>query len=317
VGTIEEEQVGLLVEHTSAFEPVPVDLSDPFSELIAASLPRSPKAVLFDVYGTLLISASGEIGSAPENSQPATARSDADGRSATNTFLRAFELASGSPLSGKAASAMARLYRESIEASHAESRAHGFPYPEVDIVRIWRRVITQMSNSGLEPAPVDVELLAIAYEVVANPSWPMPGSLSLIQALCDRSVPIGIVSNAQFYTPLLFRAFFGRSLVELGFDPDLLAFSFETGRAKPDPALFDTPLASLRDRGIDSTDTVYVGNDVRNDVLCARAAGCMTVLFAGDARSLRLRTDDDRVAGTLPDSVITRLSDLPRVCRME
>ena len=60
-----------------------------------------------------------------------------------------------------------------------------------------------------------------------------------------------------------------------------------------------------------------VGNDVRNDLLGARAAGLRTALFAGDARSLRLRRDDPRSAAVCPDLVLTHLSQLPRALRRD
>ena len=60
-----------------------------------------------------------------------------------------------------------------------------------------------------------------------------------------------------------------------------------------------------------------VGNDVRNDLLGARAAGLRTALFAGDARSLRLRRDDPRCAAVCPDLVLTHLSQLPLALRRD
>ena len=58
-----------------------------------------------------------------------------------------------------------------------------------------------------------------------------------------------------------------------------------------------------------------VGNDVRNDILAARRAGLRGALFAGDARSLRLRRDDPACAGLEPDLVLTELPQLPAALR--
>ena len=50
----------------------------------------------------------------------------------------------------------------------------------------------------------------------------------------------------------------------------------------------------------------------------ARArAGLRTALFAGDARSLRLRRDDPRCAAVCPDLVLTGLSQLPLALRRD
>ena len=47
-----------------------------------------------------------------------------------------------------------------------------------------------------------------------------------------------------------------------------------------------------------------------NDIRTATELGLRTVLFAGDGRSLRWRREDPRVAGHVPDLVVTNLSQL-------
>ena len=64
-------------------------------------------------------------------------------------------------------------------------------------------------------------------------------------------------------------------------------------------------------KGIAAAETVFVGNDMLNDVMPASRAGFRTALFAGDQRSLRLRTGDARVAEVTPDLILTDLSQLP------
>ena len=66
----------------------------------------------------------------------------------------------------------------------------------------------------------------------------------------------------------------------------------------------------MKARGIDPTRTLYVGNDMLNDVYAAHEAGFKTVLFAGDRRSLRLRKDRPEVADLSPDRVVTSLDQI-------
>ena len=47
-----------------------------------------------------------------------------------------------------------------------------------------------------------------------------------------------------------------------------------------------------------------------NDILPATKCGFRTALFAGDARSLRLRDQDSRVADITPDIIATDLAQL-------
>jgi putative hydrolase of the HAD superfamily len=59
--------------------------------------------------------------------------------------------------------------------------------------------------------------------------------------------------------------------------------------------------------GISRTSVLYVGNDMRNDILPATKTGFQTALFAGDRRSLRLREDDPQCKNVVPNLVITDL----------
>jgi putative hydrolase of the HAD superfamily len=47
-----------------------------------------------------------------------------------------------------------------------------------------------------------------------------------------------------------------------------------------------------------------------NDIYPARKAGFKTALFAGDQRSLRMRSDDPRCRDLTPDLVVTDLGQL-------
>ncbi len=156
-----------------------------------------------------------------------------------------------------------------------------------------------------------VRRFALGFELIVNPVWPMPHLNRLITASRDAGLTIGIISNAQFYTPLLFHYFCGALPENLGFHPELIVYSYVFGRAKPSPMLFDAAAKRLRSRQIFPENTLYIGNDMRNDICAARAVGFQTALFSGDARSLRLRSDDSCCIDLVPDLYITDLNQLP------
>ena len=128
--------------------------------------------------------------------------------------------------------------------------------------------------------------------------------------LASIGLPMGIVSNAQFYTRELFPAFLKRSTDDCGFASELQVYSYEQGFAKPGEGLYQLAAERLAAREILPSEALYVGNDMLNDITPAQRVGFRTALFAGDSRSLRLRTDDPRVEGIRPDIVVTRLLDL-------
>lgn len=253
------------------------------------------RAVLFDVYGTLLVSGSGDVGTAHEVTRDEALR---------EALEAAGLLPRGRPLPHGAG-----LLERIILQHHERARREGVEYPEVDILEVWSDALAAL---GLPPAPnAALRHLAVAYECATNPVWPMPGMTATLAWLAGRGLPLGIVSNAQFYTPLTLEALTGRGLQALGFDPGLCAWSWQLREAKPSPRLFRLVLRRLEKRnGIAPRAVLYVGNDLLKDILPAHRLGLKTVLFAGDRRSLRLRGDDPRVAGITPERTVTDLGQL-------
>lgn len=260
--------------------------------------PRLPtfdgiKAVLFDIYGTLFVSGSGDVG---------TAAAASKGAAAVEAFA-AVGLAP--PADGDR---VASTLIDEIKKRQTEIREAGTPYPEIEIVGIWGRVFGTL---GLDtPDRETLGRLATEYECRVNPVWPMPGCTETLRALHARRLPLGIVSNAQFFTEELFAALLGKERGGLGFEPDLEVFSYRTEEAKPGEELYRRAAEALAVRGIAPDETLYVGNDMLNDVTPAAAVGFNTVLFAGDARSLRMREGDERVAGVTADAVVTELGQI-------
>ncbi len=258
------------------------------------------RAVLFDIYGTLFISGSGDID---------TPR-DADCPSALATAMAAV----GLHLTGPPDVVVTHL-RSRIQILHAEGRQRGIQYPEVDLVDVWRTILTDLVTEGvLAPEPPIstelVQLLALQYEARVNPAWPMPGATRCLRHLRTFDLAFGIISNAQFYTRELFPALLGHRAEAWGFDPALQYYSYEHGVAKPGVELYAMARDTLQSRGIDPAAVLYVGNDMLNDILPAKRVGFRTALFAGDGRSLRRRQGDPRLAGIVPDVVLTELIEL-------
>jgi putative hydrolase of the HAD superfamily len=251
------------------------------------------KAVYFDIYGTLLMSGCGDIGVVAESP---TERAFHDALAACGVTVDASDT----------------LLRQAIERYHTVAKGQGTAYPEVVIEEIWADVLAQLPLADDLRAGVDLARLAIEYEVRANPVWPMPNLRECLQQLQASGCRLGIISNAQFFTPLLFPAVVGKSLEELGFASDWCFYSYAMRRAKPDTYLYEQAALAAQKAGISPGEVLYIGNDMRNDIAPAQAIGFRTALFAGDATSLRYREGDPLVRGVRPDRVVTDLADLPR-----
>jgi putative hydrolase of the HAD superfamily len=257
------------------------------------------RAVIFDIYGTLLVSGTGDIGLAGDYKDE-------------HAFRAAF-LAAGLPATAIPQDIrVSELLVQQIRSTQDERRRQGIEFPEVDILTVWKVVLRNPSLHGLLEALSDAQLraLAIEYECRDNPVWPMPGVRETLSSLHRRGIRLGIVSNAQFYTPLMFRALLDASLEDLGFDTALCAWSWQVLEGKPSPRLFRQVREQLAMHGITPEQTLYVGNDCLKDIWPAAGAGWKTALFAGDARSLKLRLDDARCRDLEPDLVIDDLRQL-------
>ena len=282
----DREIITLITDHAAPLQPIPTGLKK------RGSLATPVKAVLFDLYGTLFISGSGDISVLEE-----AVKTD---RLSSLLKKHGVEM---DPVRVK------RRYLETIQEEHERLRGEGVDYPEVVIERIWCDVLGFESDER-------ARFFAAEYESLCNPVWPMPHLTELLEKLRKRHIVLGIISNAQFFTPLLFDALLGSGPREHGFSRDLALYSYVYGFAKPSLFLYELAGKQLESRGISVSEALFVGNDMLNDIYAAQNCGFKTALFAGDARSLRLRRDDGRCSGVTPDLTVIDLMQISEMVKI-
>jgi len=277
-----KDEAAVFDRHIQPLEPIPTGEAP-----TGLSKIRQVKAILFDVYGTLVISGSGDI-----NSQALTRKQ----KRGLEGLLRRHGI-------DRKPENIVDSLKRTIANDHRILRQEGVEYPEVDIVRVWKTVLGSGDTAR-------VKAFALEYEMVVNPVYPMPGLGDLLSACRGQNRLLGIISNAQFFTPLLLERLLGKSLDQSGFDPQLTFFSYRFGSAKPSCVMFEQAAEVFSRRGVFPASVLYVGNDMYNDILPARTVGFKSALFAGDRRSLRRRAGDARCRDLAPDAVITDLRQL-------
>ena len=265
----------------AAMSPLPTSMTP------GGDLNAKIRCVLFDIYGTLFISGSGDISLA---------------RKTTSTSRKLEQLMQKYDIGKPAQDVVAELH-DAIEIKHRILKNQGIDYPEIKIDEIWQQILGRGNIQR-------VRQFAIEYELIVNPVYPMPNLEKMLAACRQQNLAMGIISNAQFFTPLLFEWFLGDRMENLGFDPELIFLSYRSGCAKPSETLFKMAAAAIEARGLDTAAALFVGNDMLNDIYPAHQLGFQTALFAGDARSLRLRTDDPRCANLSADLILTDLGQL-------
>jgi putative hydrolase of the HAD superfamily len=245
------------------------------------------RCILFDIYGTLFISASGDISIVQRQSQ--------QGRY-FKKLLHKYHLK-------KDPQTLLNEFFSAIDGEHERLKIEGVDFPEVEIEKIWAKVL---EIEALDTA----RAFAMEFEMIVNPVYPMPNLEKMLSACRQSNMQMGIISNAQFFTPYLFDWFFDSAPEDLGFNGDLIFYSYKTGHAKPSTAMFESAAGVLSHMDIPSYSVLYIGNDMLNDIFPAQRTGFKTALFAGDARSLRLREDHPECRNLAPDIVVTDLVQL-------
>jgi len=243
--------------------------------------------VLFDIYGTLFISGSGDIGIARKESQHIQN---------LKNLLDRFQIK-------KKPRIVLKSFFSAIDMEHQRLRKEGVNFPEVEIDRVWSRVLEIKEHDT-------ARAFAMEYELIVNPVYPMPNLEKMLSGCKKSKVLMGIISNAQFFTPYLFNWFLASKPEGLGFKSDLIYYSYQSGHAKPSLIMFESAAKNLRGIDISGHSVLYIGNDMLNDIYPAKMVGFKTALFAGDARSLRLRETHPECQNISPDLVITDLVQL-------
>ena len=284
------------IQLSKPLDPLPADVEPKLMEL------DDIKAVIYDFYGTLFVSGVGDIGVD-------------DGNLNHKLFNEALVHSNIKVLKEAAGLRGLQIYNKVVEEVIAEMQQQGYDYPEPEIRKIWIDVLLQMKEEGLIEAPStseQVELLAVEFEARMNPVWPMDDANDVLSYFKKRGMLQGIISNSQFYTPLLLEALLLRPLSELGFHPELFHWSFEEKQKKPSLSFFESFLKKLErvDEPVKAENVLYVGNDMLKDVYPAKKTGMKTALFAGDKRSLKWRKNDDRCKDLVPDVIVTELKQL-------
>ena len=292
---------------------------------------KTIKAVLWDIYGTLFGVGLGDL----EQTLGYDRRLSEAGAVVVREFFLGESLKK--LYAGKKPQESLRdRYLSLIAESHDKSRAEGVEYPEVVIEDIWQQILEECVGVGYQVSACDflrgqkyhqrdfgvresAYCCGYLFDVSLQQSYLYPGVIDCLERLRAAGVVQGILSNAQFYTPVhlrrLLRQGSEREDLELGdfFAEELILFSYELGYSKPSPGGFEKTIKALAGKGIGREEILYIGNDMLNDVWAAQRCGLKAMLFAGDRGQTVLRQDDCNCRGLQADAVVTEMAQIARL----
>lgn len=262
----------------------------------------SIKAVIFDIYGTLIISASGDI-----------MQSTYDASMFENALNQAgFEI----KVPTHKLMTIHKIFEREVTEGKQKAKKGGIPFPELNIVEVWTKTLQQADKDGLITIKYDsnIKLFTFIFELNSNKVWPMPELNETIKAIKEKGYPMGIVSNAQFYTPVIMNYFLYGVIKSDefldGFEKDISVFSYKMLKGKPDTSVYEALIDPLANRGLKPQDVLFVGNDMLKDIYASQKVGFKTCFYAGDMRAYRLRKDHPEASKTKADYTITELKQL-------
>ena len=293
------------LDKLNKLDPIPTDTSEHWRP------DPTIRACIFDIYGTLIISASGDIDQAEFSSQSLEMALEK-----AHIELQASDDQSRQIILEK----LLKDFRRAIEKEHNRVKKRGIPHPEIIITDIWRRILKQYHKEQKIRITKhsEIKIYTFLFELMSNRIYPMPYMKQVLDQLSQSAMPLGIISNAQFYTPMIMNHFLEAPMSETThirhFEPRLSIYSYQAGRSKPDVYLFHILTERLENHyGIKPEEALFVGNDMYKDIWPASQAGLKTALFAGDRRSLRLRQNQAEVKNLQPEFIIKDLRSIPGI----
>jgi putative hydrolase of the HAD superfamily len=211
--------------------------------------PTRPKAVLFDLYNTLI--------------DIVTDEHDVEVWRNLTRYLRYQGLVSDPVM----------LHDSFFATIHTMLRESAEPHPEVDLLGAFGRLLHGIGYVGPEQFSLQVTQLFRALSMRRFGLF--PDALPALTALRP-SFRLGVISDAQ-------RAFLDPETQLLGLRPflDIRIASWDYGFRKPDVRLFKMALAAL---GAQPSEAVYIGDHPYRDICGAHAAGIQAVLIQRDGR---------------------------------
>lgn len=213
------------------------------------------------------------------------------------------------------------FYHGLIALNHEKSLKKGIVFPEVRVEEVWGVILMMLARHGYDASELNLgnrndlsRCIAFYYNMFSLGRGFYDSVVDTLIRLQKNNLKLGIVSNAQFYTPvdltLFIRDQSNNALDDYKdlFENDLIFLSYEHGVAKPNQELVRKLYDALYEYQILPQQTVFVGNDLSLDIQPAIEAGMRTAFFTGDDKSAFVHDLSGKV---IPDIVFDHWDELP------
>ncbi len=274
------------------------------------------RAVVWNVYGTLLRIAGGELWF--EHPQEFVMNV------ALDKTIQEFKMwASMSRKPGQPADYMKQLY-SSVLFEHRAVPGGTEKYPEVGSDRIWEALIKKLFQKDYK---FDAGFFGSLNEFSRKVAYFFHASLQgtacykdaafALRHVAEQGVKQGLLADGQCFTRVQLQRGLAAQDKELVLDKvldkDLTLLSYEVRGRKPSERLIRHAVNALEQKGLAPSEVLHVGTSIARDLVPARRVGMRTALFARDRASLQATAEQLKDPSSRPDVLLTKLSQVADV----
>jgi FMN phosphatase YigB (HAD superfamily) len=272
------------------------------------------RAVLWNVYGTLLAIGEGELKFEVDNEFLMQV--------ALEKTIHEFKMwNSMSRKPGQPSAYMREVYQKVLNELRM---APGEKHPEIQAERLWENIIKKLFQKDYTFDAAFYGSLnefsrKVAYFFHASLQGTAcyPGAAAALRSVADAGPEQGLLADGQCFTVVQLQR--GLQRQEDGFDLNAVIplarrwLSCDHRCRKPSENLFRTALRALKEKGIEPHETLHIGSNVARDIAPAKRVGMRTGLFAGDKGSLAATPEQLKEPQNRPDVMLTELPQIAKI----
>jgi FMN phosphatase YigB (HAD superfamily) len=274
------------------------------------------RAVLWNVYGTLLAIPLGEL--VFEHPQAFIMSI------ALEKTIQEFKMwGSMSRKPGQPSDYMQSMYSQ-ILTEHRSAPGGGERYPEPVAERIWETILKCLMqkdykfDAGLFGSLNELSRkVAYFFHASLQGTACYDGAAKAMRHVVDSGLKQGLLADGQCFTRIqLQRGLAAQSQeTRLGdlLSEGLVVLSCDLRGRKPSERLFRQAVSALAEQGLSPGEVLHVGSSLQRDLVPAKRLGMHTALFAGDKTSLQADAEQIKLPALRPDVLLTDLEQVLEV----
>lgn len=274
------------------------------------------RAVLWNVYGTLLAIPQGEL--LYEHPQAFIMNN------ALDKTIQEFKMwASMSRKPGQPSDYMLSQYRQLLAEQSSMFRG-AERHPDLQVERVWETILKRLLQKDYK---FDASFFGSLNEMSRKVAYFFHASLQgtacypqaarVLQQLHRRGILQGLLADGQCFTTVQLQRGLNAQDTEVRLEAvlteGLSILSCELRGKKPSERLFRRALELLHEKDISAGEVLHVGSRIAQDLIPAKRLGMHTALFAGDRGSLQATPEQLKEPASRPDVLLTELGQLLEV----